>query len=210
MRPATTPPEHVPGQVLRWNFHFGGQLTSCLPMRVVECGPDGLLLWLAAGSPLWKAELPDGQHIRDIPPESHPAGGYPMVAGEWDAVSALIHQPAGEPYAVWWIFEPGSGFSHWYVNLERREYRGEEIDVHDLELDLEVDAERRWRWKDEESFAAKTGHPAFWSAAQARAIRAGGEAVARLVEAGAFPFDGTHRDFAPPADWPLPPLPARP
>ncbi|HJD84054.1 hypothetical protein ABZX88_21675 [Kitasatospora aureofaciens] len=38
----------------------------------------------------------------------------------------------------------------------------------------------------------------------------GGEAVARLVEAGAFPFDGTHRDFAPPADWPLPPLPARP
>ncbi|MFF9641566.1 hypothetical protein [Kitasatospora aureofaciens] len=37
-------------------------------MRVVACGPDGLLLWLAAGSPLWKAELPGGQHIRDIPP----------------------------------------------------------------------------------------------------------------------------------------------
>ncbi|MER7667686.1 hypothetical protein ABTY61_04360 [Kitasatospora sp. NPDC096128] len=83
--------DHAPGQVLRWNFHFGGQLTSCLPMRVVECGPDGPLLWLAAGSPLWKAELPGGRHIRDIPPESHPA--------YWSAAEAGVVRAAGEAAA---------------------------------------------------------------------------------------------------------------
>ena len=63
---------------------------------------------------------------------------------------------------------------------------------------------------DEESFAAKTGHPSYWTTREAEAIRAEGHRVARLAETGAFPFDGSWCDFTPPSSWALPELPPRP
>lgn len=64
-----------------------------------------------------------------------------------------------------------------------------------------VDADRSWRWKDEEEFAAKTGHPLYWTAAQAAQIRQDGEQLAKLAEAGVFPFDGTWCDWRPDPAW---------
>jgi hypothetical protein len=64
-------------------------------------------------------------------------------------------------------------------------------------------AARSWRWKDEDEFVARIGHPLFWSAGQAAEIRAEGERLVTLAEAGEFPFDGTWCDLAVPSpDWP--------
>ncbi|MFE4451840.1 DUF402 domain-containing protein [Streptomyces sp. NPDC056796] len=195
------------GQVLRWNLFIGGHLSSSVPVRLVERTPEGQLVWLESGTPMWRTELPRGTHLRDIPPETRPAQGYPAKAGRWPMGSALIHQPAGAAHAVFWFFgrRRKRRFSGWYVNLEHRTHRGEDIDVSDHELDVTVSAEREWRWKDERSFAEKTGHPAYWSAAEAAAIRSEGERVARLAEAGSFPFDGSWCDFGPPPHWTAPP-----
>ncbi|GAA2241642.1 DUF402 domain-containing protein [Kitasatospora cystarginea] len=202
------------GRVLRWNFSFGGQLLAVVPVRVVAHGADGLWLWMAGGSPVWEAELPAGRHIRDIDPAQWPPGGYRLVPGRWYEGGSLIFQPSGAGHAVWWKFapEPGCAFDGWYVNLERRTRRGDDIDVADQELDLTVAPDGTWRWKDEESFAAKTGHPAYWTAEQAAEVRAEGERLARLAQGREFPFDGSRCDYRPPADWgrpPLPPAPAR-
>ncbi|MGE7435203.1 DUF402 domain-containing protein [Kitasatospora sp. NPDC001175] len=202
------------GRVLRWNFSFGGQLLAVVPVRVVAHGADGLWLWMAGGSPVWEAELPAGRHIRDIDPAQWPPGGYRLVPGRWYEGGSLIFQPSGAGHAVWWKFapEPGCAFEGWYVNLERRTRRGDDIDVADQELDLTVAPDGTWRWKDEESFAAKTGHPAYWTAEQAAEVRAEGERLARLAQGREFPFDGSRCDYRPPADWgrpPLPPAPAR-
>lgn len=113
-------------------------------------------------------------------------------------------------HAVWWLFTPENGFRGWYVNLEHRALRGEDIEVVDHELDLVVAADRTWEWKDEQSFADKTGHYAFWTAEEAVAIRAGGQQIGRLAEAGEFPFDGSWCDFTPPSSWVTPRLPAPP
>ncbi|MFC8450781.1 hypothetical protein [Kitasatospora sp. NPDC057223] len=43
--------------------------------------------------------------------------------------------------------------------------------------------------KDEQSFADKTGHPAYWTGEQAVAIRAEGALPARRAQAREFPFD---------------------
>jgi hypothetical protein len=208
------PMHFEPGRVLRWNLYLGGHLSTRTPVRVVESGPDGLLLWLAVGSPVWQPVLPSGSHLRDIPPEERPASGYPLVTGRWHRGNALIYQPTGASHAVWWLFSSpdGSGsFSGWYVNLERRRRdTGDDIDVLDLELDVTVGSDRSWQWKDEESFAAKTGHPSYWTTREAEAIRAEGHRVARLAETGAFPFDGSWCDFTPPSSWALPELPPRP
>ncbi|MFJ8754045.1 hypothetical protein ACIREO_32675 [Streptomyces sp. NPDC102441] len=80
----------------------------------------------------------------------------------------------------------------------------------DHELDVTVAADRSRRWKDERSFAEKTGHPAYWPAEQAVAIRTERERVVRLAESRTCPFDGTWSDFRPPSHWTPPPPPRRP
>ncbi|MFI8433500.1 DUF402 domain-containing protein [Streptomyces sp. NPDC079020] len=202
--------DDTPGRILRWNLFIGGHLSSSVPVRLVERTEAGRLVWLETGTPMWRTGLPGGAHLRDIPPQDRPAGGYEAAADRWPMGSALILQPAGAGHAVFWFFGRRHRFRGWYVNLEHRVHRGEDIDVVDQELDITVAPDRTWQWKDERSFAEKTGHPAYWSAGEAVAIRSEGERVARLAEAGAFPFDGTWCDFRPPRHWRTPPLPPRP
>ncbi|MBM7436634.1 DUF402 domain-containing protein [Streptomyces sp. HB132] len=192
------------GQILRWNLFIGGHLSYSVPVRLVERTHEGQLVWLETGTPMWRTGLPRGAHLRDIAPEDRPAQGYPAKAGRWPMGSALIHQPAGAGHAVLWLFGRRRKFRGWYVNLEHRTHRGEDIDVADHELDITVTPERSRRWKDERSFAQKTGHPAYWSAREASEIRAEGERVVRLIEARAFPFDGSWCDFKPPSHWETP------
>ncbi|TXS16888.1 DUF402 domain-containing protein [Streptomyces sp. wa22] len=200
------------GQVLRWNLFIGGHLSSSVPVRLVERTEGGQWVWLESGTPMWRTKLPRRAHLRDIAPEARPPHGYPARAGRWPRSSALIHQPAGATHAVFWLFGRGQRFRGWYVNLEHRTHHGDDIDVADHELDVLVAPDRSRQLKDERSFAEKTGHPAYWSAQEAAAIRAEGRRVAGLAEAGAFPFDGSWCDFKPPPHWTTPargPAPVR-
>ncbi|MET8742754.1 DUF402 domain-containing protein [Streptomyces sp. NPDC004728] len=199
-----------PGRILRWNFFIGGHLSASVPVRLVERTDRGQLVWMETGTPMWRTELPNGAHLRDIAPDERPPGGYPVVADRWPMGSALFYQPAGAAHSVLWLFGRRRKFRGWYVNLERRIHRGDDIDITDHELDINVAPDRSWRWKDEESFAEKTGHPVYWSADEASAIRDEGASVARLAEAGTFPFDGTWCDFRPPPSWTTPPRPPVP
>ncbi|WP_285780510.1 DUF402 domain-containing protein [Microtetraspora sp. NBRC 13810] len=199
-----------PGHVVRWNLFVGGHLSTSVPVRVVEHTAGGQLVWLKKGTPMWRSNLPAGTHLRDIPPEKRPADGYPVHAARWSQGNALIYQPTGAAYSVFWLFGAWRRFRGWYVNLERRIHREEDIDVADHELDLWIAPDRSWTWKDEESFAEKTGHPAYWSADEAASIREEGRRVARLAETAAFPFDGTWCNFTPPRSWRTPTLPPTP
>ncbi|MFF4653667.1 DUF402 domain-containing protein [Streptomyces sp. NPDC001380] len=149
-------------------------------------------------------------HLRDIPPEERPEGGYPLRAVRWYRGNALIHQPRDGLHAVGWLFTQDLRFDGWYVGLERRIRRGDDIDVVDLEPDLVVAPDRTRQWKDEESSAARTGHPAHWSEEEAEAVRAEGESPTRAAEAGRFPLDGTWCGFTPPTAWTTPQRPPRP
>ena len=81
------------------------------------------------------------------------------------------------------------------------------MDTSDHALDVMVAPDRRWRFKDEDDFAERTGHPWYWTEQEASAIRAEAERVAKLVDEGGFPFDGTWCDFSPDPAWTVPALP---
>ena len=78
----------------------------------------------------------------------------------------------------------------------------------DQALDLRIGPDRQWQWKDLEEFERFTGHPMYWNEAQAARIRASGDELVRLAEAGRFPFDGTWCGYRPDAGWTVPGLPA--
>lgn len=188
-------------------MYFGSALTQVIPARVVRRDAEGLLLWIAGGTPVWRTARPGGRALRDVPREQWPTA---MEPDEWFGHGVLQWLPAGADHAVWWFWRGDGAFDSWYVNLERHAVwpDGTGVDVVDQELDGVVTPDHRWTWKDEESFAAKTGHPAFWSAAEAAAVRAEGDRVRALAEAGAAPFDGTWCDFRPDPSWSVPERPA--
>lgn len=207
----SSPGTAQPGRILHWNFFIGGHLSASVPVRLVEQTPAGQLVWMESGTPMWHTALPRGAtHLRDIAPHERPAEGYPVVAGRWPMGNALFYQPTDAAHSVLWLFGRRQRFRGWYVNLERRVHHGDDIDIADHELDINVAPDRSWQWKDEESFAEKTGHPAYWTAEEAAAIRTEGARVARLAEAGTFPFDGSWCDFRPPRTWRTPPRPPVP
>jgi hypothetical protein len=184
---------HAPGTVLRWTVSMGGVLGGECAVRVVRDGVDGLVLLLARGTVVRAASV----HPRDVASGSAPGPFVERVADR----DALVWEPAGTGHAVWWWFAPDGTFTGWYVNLERRVHGIASVDVHDHELDLVVAPDRSWVWKDEGSFAAKTGRAGFWTQEEAVVIRAEGERVVAQVERGEFPFDGTWCDYRPPPGW---------
>jgi predicted RNA-binding protein associated with RNAse of E/G family len=109
--------------------------------------------------------------------------------------------------SVWWFFAESGEFRGWYVNLEiplgRTELGTDRIDG---ALDVTVDPHRRWQWKDEDEAAAAV-EAGRLGAEQLARLRAEGERLIGLAEAGAFPFDGTWCDFRPDPGWPAPALP---
>jgi hypothetical protein len=82
------------------------------------------------------------------------------------------------------------------------------VQTKDLVLDIVVTPQRRWEWKDAEEFDRRIGQPLYFDRATAEVIRGEGDRLVRLIETGAFPFDGTHTGFRLDPAWPLPRLSA--
>lgn len=196
----------APGEVLVRRFWRGGQLCFLNVLRVVADDERGLRLWLPLGSPYWRLVGSDGRTLHDTTIDALPNPRLKQLT--WLGSEFMIWMPADRPYSVWWRWADG-GFAGWYVNLEEPYVRWADrgcagVDTADHALDLEVRADHSWRWKDDEEFQAKTGHPLYWTDVEAHQIRGTGERLARMAEAAEFPFDGTWTGFRPDAAWTLP------
>ena len=56
----------------------------------------------------------------------------------------------GDWYSVWKFFKGGS-FASWYVNFESPVVRrADGVDINDLQLDIVIEPDGAWRWKDVE------------------------------------------------------------
>lgn len=186
-------------------------LSVARPGRVIFDDDRGLMTWTGAGWPHVRQRAADGSTPRTLADQRGMA--WEMAVVPWSS-GTLTLTPHGRTHAVWWFFAEDGRFDCWYVNLEERQVRWRTpgviaggIDTSDNELD--IIGERRadgnaMRWKDEELFAERIGHPWYWDADAAAAIRAEGERVAAAMLAATFPFDGSFADFHPDPDWTAP------
>ncbi|MFD0560183.1 uncharacterized protein DUF402 [Stackebrandtia endophytica] len=188
--------------VVRRDVRRGGRIAAVESARVLSDGPEGLLTWTGVGSQtMWRTTL-EGESVRYRSVAERDVTATMLSPREWERAGVLMLTLPDPGNSVWWFFEPDGRFRGWYVNLEsplRRWARG--FDIHDYALDIWVEPDRSWSWKDEDEFAERTGHPEYWTHAEADEIRAAGEKFVGLIESGAAPFDGRYIDNVPDPGW---------
>jgi hypothetical protein len=191
--------------VLRRSWR-GGRITFVNVAVVAGDDEHGLRLWIPVGAAWGRILAADGRDHHSAPID-HLGEDATLVPQRWQHRNLLIWSPPDRPHSVWWFWDAHTGaFEGWKGDLQEPVVRWDDghaagIDTADHALDVWVTPHGVWRWKDEDEFADKTGHPLYWGADQARKIRAEGERLAKLAESGAFPFDGTWCDFRPLPQW---------
>ncbi|GIH13609.1 DUF402 domain-containing protein [Rugosimonospora africana] len=199
----------APGKVILHRNTRHDRIGWVRPARVVSDDERGLLLWVAQGSVVAHEVDQDGLTLRDMPFADWVRQSYQLVQLPWSGPGVLKLVRPGAAHSVWWFRDEVGRFSGWYVNLEEPAVRWQEgdlagVDIVDQDLDVWVDPDRSWRWKDEGEFTERLGFPDHYWVSDAAAVRAEGERVIRDIEAGRFPFDGTWCDFAPDPAWATP------
>lgn len=179
-----------------------GRLVGVEAARVLADDERGLLLWVATGSTVVRRTTVDGISIRKMPLAQRATMATIPSGRLWEGGGVLILTPPGAAHSIWWFFTENGQFRGWYVNLEAPAVRWSGgIDLQDHALDVWINPDRSWQWKDEDEFAERIDHPSYWSADEVPAIWAEGKRVIAQAEAGVFPFDGTWVGFAPDPDW---------
>lgn len=198
----------APGRTVLYRNLSGPQTMAVRPCRVVSDDERGLLLWLAQGTACLHWQTTDGRDIRSMPFTEWIGQGRRLNAGPWNGPGVLKFFPPDADHSVWFFRDERGRFKNWYVNLEDRALRWDDgdlggVDVTDQDLDVVVEPDRSWWWKDEDEFTERLALPEHYWVADEQAVRAEGLRVIKQVEAGDFPFDGTWLDFEPDPSWPV-------
>ncbi len=186
-----------------------GRISWVTPVTVVEDSPDCIALYVMMDTPLKRPVELDGTPIpRALSYGERFVLPWRLGDGRWRDRSVLWIARPGEFHSVGIFWE---GINHqfigWYVNLQDPLVRfSAGFDTVDHVLDLKVAPDGSWHWKDEDEFADAQRVGRF-TADEASAIRAEGEAVISAIEQRACPFDESWQDWRPDESWTVPPFP---
>ena len=199
----------APGRPVLYRNIASGRVVNVRPCRVVSDDERGLLLWLARGSVVATEVAEDGRELRDMPFTEWAGLRHRLVESSWRGPGILKFLPPGVPHSVWFFFDDAGRFASWYVNLEEPGVRWDDgpiggVDTVDQDLDIVVEPDRSWAWKDEDEFAERLALPDHYWVRDEDAVWAEGRRVIKVIEAGEFPFDGTWTTFTPDPSWPTP------
>jgi hypothetical protein len=201
-----------PGTTIEWIYEGTGRHADkpvVRPMTVVRDDADGLVAWLAAGTPVIKPVLVDGRETREAGPVKMFTDDRVLKLDIWRGTGILKMAPAGKPWSVWHFWRADGSFSGWYVNLETphvRDFGARRTSTSDHVLDLWIHPDRTIEWKDEDELegAVIAGR---YTQAEADAITANARLAIQDIEAWTSPFADDWKDWIPPTDWRLPAAP---
>jgi hypothetical protein len=191
--------------------HFQGARLGLLKTAYVLADDErGLLLWVPLGAPMLDRRAVDGRGLRAMPFSEWLVTDTKLWEVTWRGPGVLKLLPPGRDHSVW-LFRTGEGrFTGYYVNLEEAGVRWDDgdiagVDIVDQDLDIwkPADSGKAWRWKDEEEFTERLAYPEYW-VHDGDAVRREGERVAKAIEAGEFPFDGSLLTEQPDLMWTMP------
>jgi hypothetical protein len=155
--------EFVTGETVHLRHLQRRRPALVFPYRVVEARDDAVMLWAPAGTRGWLFTTPDGRGLAQTPLPEWSASPRVPVSHTVDH-GTLSWVPFGRDYSVRWFFRPDGTFLRWYANLEApsvawRDGATAGLDTSDWDLDVVVEPDRAWRWKDDEEFTARLAMP---------------------------------------------------
>jgi hypothetical protein len=189
-----------PGDAVVVREVWHGHIFETRPAIVVQDEPEQTMFLVPGGV---RCGLPIGEDGAELRLPDRP---WHLEVRERSATPILSFAWPDTSYAVLrWTTEQGTPM--WYVNLQdplRRTALG--FDTVDHALDVIVDLDGTWRWKDEDELAEAVEDGLF-TVDEAATFRADGErAVARILDREP-PFDRDWSSWRPDPVWAMPSLP---
>lgn len=194
----------VPGEsILSRGIDERGRVISVTPVRVVRDAPGLVALWLPLGTPTVKPELV--QHEPGTP-RRWVDGNWYLTGSTWRWAEVLKLVRPDDGWATWVRWTADRRFDGWVVNMQSpmtRTYLG--FDVWDHQLDILVNPDRTWRWKDraELELAVELGR---MTRAQADKVEAEAARAVAEIEHNGFPYSEGWEHWRPDPAWQLPEL----
>ena len=201
-----------PGTTIEWVYEGTGRHAdkpNVRPMTVVRDDEDGLVAWLAPGTPLIKPVLVDGRETRYAGPVAMFTEDRVLKLDVWRGTGILKVLPPGKPWSVWHFWAEDGSFRGWYVNLEaehRRDPAARRTSTTDYVLDLWITPDRTIEWKDEDELEGAVAGGRFTEDEAARIVADAHDAV-REIEAWTSPFADGWQDWRPDPHLRLPEAP---
>ncbi|MFI6930290.1 DUF402 domain-containing protein [Streptomyces sp. NPDC050287] len=199
----------APGSQILWRYreNGGARFHIARPVTVVRDDSELLAVWMAPGTECVKPVLADGTPVHVEPLESRYTKPRSVIRDRWFGTGVLKLARPGEPWSVWLFWESGWQFKNWYVNLEEPLARWSGgVDSEDHFLDITVDRDRRWQWRDEDEFA-QAQRDGLMDPQLARKVREAGHSAVRVIRAWGSPFSDGWQHWRPDPSWSVPSLP---
>jgi hypothetical protein len=173
------------------------------PVTVVEDTDELNVLYVCAGTPTKELVRPDGSPIpRSMSYEQRFRLELKLGDGNWGTHQTLHLTPPAAAHSIWLFWTEDWKFLGWYVNFQEPLTRTPiGFDTVDQVLDIWVQPDLSWEWKDEHELEAAVRLGRF-TREDAAAIRAEGERV--VAE---WPFPTGWEDWRPDPAWTVPQLP---
>jgi len=190
-----------PGEPIALRQTWGGRVWAARPATVVQDAPEQTMLFIPVGI-RWMAPFHDGLRLKI------PQPAFELVPQRYEQAHILSFSWPDTWYAVLLFLRPDWEPWSWYVNLEeplRRTRIG--FDSLDHELDVIVELDGSWRWKDEDELAESIRRGVIRADEEPR-MRADGERAVRRIVEREPPFDQDWSGWRPDPSWPVPELPA--
>jgi len=199
-----------PGETVLLQETWRDRVWAARPMKVARDEGDFVALWFPKGT-RWKAPTTPAGRLRAETRGERLAtclaqDEWAFVDASWD-VDTLCLLRAGDWHAVWvsWL-APGEQWG-WYVNLQepfRRTTCG--FATMDLALDVIIDVDGSWRWKDVDELESYVTHGVV-DPGLAERLRVEGLSVVDRHRNGEWPFSDGWAAWTPDPSWSLPELP---
>jgi hypothetical protein len=187
-----------PGATVLLRSIYRGTVRWCWPHHLVGEWSDRLGIYCQPGSRGKLMKRVSGKSYLDYWVTDAPA-----FDDVWDRSHVLRFMREGDTHTVELFWDTDCNFIGWYVNLQAPlVINGERFDTTDWALDVVVEPDGTWQWKDEDDFARAIELGVFADPATAAAVRAEG---ARVIAARPWPTGW--EDWRPTPDWQPLPLP---
>lgn len=199
------------GELVVFQEVWRDRVWAARPMLVAHDDGELVALWFPKGTP-YKGPTTPPNRPRAAARAEHlvtclELGDWVYEDRAWD-VSTLVLMRTGDWHALWVSWRDGWKRMSWYVNLQepfRRTRTG--LETMDLALDVVIDHDCSWRWKDEDELELFVSRGVLDSSLAER-VRNEGLRVVRLAERRGSAFGEPWSEWRPPPSWGMPELPS--